>query len=111
MNKTLGEIADIVRSKTAGPFELTLDVIFPDCASFEMVRKSGALSRDRIAMAYGVAPDDVISTHFFEPAWAFKATLVRPISSGSVGDTDVYGAQQHAPLMGLEIDEKPINQP
>ncbi|MFN2302104.1 MAG: DUF4387 family protein [Anaerolineales bacterium] len=24
--------------------------------------------------------------------------------SGSVGDTDIYGAQQHIPLMLLEID-------
>ncbi|MBC7294459.1 MAG: DUF4387 family protein, partial [Thermoleophilia bacterium] len=32
-----------------------------------------------------------------------KITLVRPLPSGSVGDTDIYGAQQHAPLLGLLV--------
>ncbi|WP_311566573.1 DUF4387 family protein, partial [Porphyromonas uenonis] len=27
----------------------------------------------------------------------------RPIPSGNLGERDVYGAQQHAPLMGLSI--------
>ena len=34
---------------------------------------------------------------------AFKATIPRLIPSGDVGDTDVYGAQQHAPLLEVEI--------
>jgi hypothetical protein len=28
-----------------------------------------------------------------------KVTLRRPWGSGAVGETDVYGAQQHVPLM------------
>ncbi|HWJ02124.1 MAG TPA: DUF4387 family protein [Verrucomicrobiae bacterium] len=40
----------------------------------------------------------------FPPAKAIKATMVRSRVCGDVGDTDVYGAQQHAPLLGLEID-------
>ena len=34
---------------------------------------------------------------------AWKATLPRRIPSGAVGDTDVYGAQQHAPLLDIEV--------
>ena len=34
---------------------------------------------------------------------AFKATIPRLVPSGDVGDTDVYGAQQHAPLLDVEI--------
>ena len=30
-------------------------------------------------------------------------TIERRIASGAVGDTDVYGAQQHAPLLDVEI--------
>ena len=33
----------------------------------------------------------------------FKATLPRLIPAGDIGDTDVYGAQQHAPLLDVEI--------
>ena len=39
-----------------------------------------------------------------DPAKAVKVTIRRPIPSGALGETDVYGAQQHAPLMGLEIE-------
>jgi len=35
----------------------------------------------------------------FDPAYAMKVTLRRPWGSGAVGETDVYGAQQHVPLM------------
>ena len=105
MTVRICEVAQIVRSKTAGPFQLTLDVIFPDLDTFERVRDSGALSRSRIASAYGISPEQVLSLHFFAPARAFKATLVRPVPSGSVGDTDIYGAQQHAPLLALAIGD------
>ena len=39
----------------------------------------------------------------FPPAHAYKATIERRIASGAVGDTDVYGAQQHAPLLDVDI--------
>jgi len=39
----------------------------------------------------------------FPPAYAWKATIERRIPSGAVGDTDVYGAQQHAPLLDVQI--------
>ena len=39
---------------------------------------------------------------------AFKATLPRLVPAGDIGDTDVYGAQQHAPLLEVDI---PVNVP
>ena len=39
----------------------------------------------------------------FAPALAVKITLPREIASGDVGDRDVYGAQQHAPLLDIEL--------
>ena len=46
--------------------------------------------------------EDVLFTEY--PAgFAFKATLPRLVASGDIGDTDVYGAQQHAPLLDVEI--------
>ena len=32
-----------------------------------------------------------------------SSTIRRLIPSGEIGDTDVYGAQQHAPLLVLEL--------
>ena len=41
---------------------------------------------------------------FFDPALAVKIGLPRLIRSGSPGDTDVYGAQQHAPMLTIDLD-------
>ncbi len=103
MTTKLTQLARIIRSKNAGPFELTLDVLFNDQEGFDRARQSNTLTAATIASLYGVELDQVLSVHFFEPALAFKATLARKICSGSVGDSDVFGAQQHAPLLGLEI--------
>ena len=98
----LKDIAKACKSKNAGPFELTLDIMFDSAATFERVRRTGVITRERIASLYGVAPEDVLFTEY-PPALAFKATLPRRVVSGAIGDTDVYGAQQHAPLLDLEL--------
>ncbi|HKL56968.1 MAG TPA: DUF4387 family protein [Sphaerochaeta sp.] len=41
--------------------------------------------------------------YFFDAALGIKITYHRSVSSGTCGDSDVYGAQQHAPLMELLI--------
>ncbi|OZI60015.1 DUF4387 domain-containing protein [Bordetella genomosp. 11] len=98
----LKDIAKACKSKNAGPFELTLDIMFDSEETFEKVRRTGVITRERIASLYGVSPDDVLFTEY-PPALAFKATLPRRVVSGAIGDTDVYGAQQHAPLLDLEL--------
>ena len=36
---------------------------------------------------------------------AYKVTLIRPMAQCDMGETDVYGCQQHVPLMKpVEID-------
>jgi hypothetical protein len=99
----LYDLASVLRSKNAGPFELTLDVMFPDRQSYALVKDSGVLTRELVSQLYGVARSDVYHIAFFDPALAVKITLKRRIDSGSIGDTDVYGAQQHAPLMNVSI--------
>ncbi|MFH1303608.1 MAG: DUF4387 domain-containing protein, partial [Planctomycetota bacterium] len=75
---------------------------FGDASTFERVRRSGVISPKLIAALYHVPVESVVFTEF-PPAFAFKATIERHIPSGAVGDTDVYGAQQHAPLLDVEI--------
>lgn len=96
------DIAKVCKSKNAGPFDLTIDVVFEDDATFERVRATGVLGPALFARLYGVAEEEVLFTPY--PAGrAFKATLPRLIPAGDIGDTDVYGAQQHAPLLDIEI--------
>lgn len=96
------DIAKACKSKNAGPFEITLDVVFDDRKLFERVRATGVLCPKLFARLYKVRPEDVLFTEY--PAGnAFKATIPRLIASGDVGDTDVYGAQQHAPMLDVDI--------
>ncbi len=101
---TLGELARLIRSKNAGPFELTFDIMFADRAVYERVRDSGALSRDAVARRYDVSPNRV---KFFvcDNALAFKASIPRPRFQGDILDSDGHGGQQYAPLMDIEIPE------
>ena len=98
----LRDIAKACKSKNAGPFEITIDVMFDEVKTFEAVRKTGVICAALFARLYRV-PVDTIQFSEYAPAFAFKASFERPIPSGAVGDTDVYGAQQHAPLLDVEI--------
>lgn len=96
------DIAVTCRSKNASPFLLTLDVVFPDRVTFDKVQASGVISADLISRLYSVPVKDVLLVEY-PPANAFKATIPRLHGSGDVEDTDVYGAQQHALLMDVEV--------
>jgi len=101
--RTIGELAAFVTSKNAGPFLLTLDIVFPDAETYRRFTALRVLDRGAVAGLYGVPADDVLKIIEFDPAFAIKITLRRPWGSGAVGESDVYGAQQHVPLMELRV--------
>lgn len=98
----LKDIAKACKSKNAGPFHVTLDIMFDDARLFERVRATGVIRPELIARLYGVPLGNVQFTEY-PAALAWKATIPRRIPSGGVGDTDIYGAQQHAPLLDIEV--------
>ena len=102
----LYDLASVLRSKNAGPFELTLDVFFNDGQSYEKVRSSGIFTPKMVAGLYGISEDEVLGITWFEPSHALKITIIRRLPSGSPGDTDVFGAQQHAPLLGVLVPKQ-----
>lgn len=101
---TLYEIAKVLRSKNAGPFELTLDVLFDKTEDYQRVKSSGKITRETICVLYNINESAVRHLVFFDQALGIKITILRDVPSGTVGDRDVYGAQQHAPLMNIIID-------
>jgi len=105
MTVRLVDIASVIRSKNAGPGKLTLDIIFISAEWFERVMAAGSVNKTVIARLYGRREDEIDSIIAFPPAWAVKITMPRRIVSGDVGDTDIYGAQQHAPLLELVLEE------
>lgn len=96
------DLAQVCKSKNAGPFLLTIDVLFEDPAVYRQVKAAGVLDAALFARLYGVAEEDVLFAAY-DAASAFKATLPRLVPAGDFGDTDVYGAQQHAPLLDVEV--------
>ena len=104
MKVRLFDISDVIRSKNSGPYELTFDIIFKDFEIYQQVVDSGFFSAERFARLYSISVEDVICIIHFAPAKAIKITIKRPICSGDLGEADVYGAQQHAPLLGLTLE-------
>ena len=98
------DITDIVRSKNSGPYELTFDIMFKDFDRFQQVCDAKVINESLVCRLYKIKPEDIVSIMEFKPAKAIKITIRRPIPSGAPGETDVYGAQQHAPLLDLEFD-------
>lgn len=94
----LRALADVIRSKNSGPFELTLDVFFRSAAIYAAAKRQRIISEGLIARLYGVTVDRILEVVYYDAALAVKVTMARPASSGSPADTDVYGAQQHMPL-------------
>jgi hypothetical protein len=99
----LKAVAKTIRSKNAGVDLITFDIIFPDRESYLLVRDSSALTRQSIAALYNV--DIAVVTEFvaFDPANAIKFTLRRRTASGGPGDADVFGSQQYAPLLDIDV--------
>jgi hypothetical protein len=106
MNASAGrrliDLAQVIRSKNAGPLHLTLDILFPNAAAFALAAQSPSLSATAIAGLYAVDPATV-QVIPFAAANAIKVVMDRPVIAGAPGDTDVYGAQQHRPLLGVVL--------
>ena len=98
----LPDLARVIRSKNAGPTTLTLDLMFNDKAGYQRALAAPSLSPEAIAPLYGLNPGQVRVIPY-EVAIAIKIVMDRKIVAGDPGDRDVYGAQQHGPLLGIEI--------
>ncbi|MBE6745094.1 DUF4387 domain-containing protein [Faecalispora jeddahensis] len=99
----LKDIAKIIRSKNAGPFEVTMDIIFQNEEDYRRVLDSGVINRELVSKLYHIDPGKIITLSSFDAARAIKITLPRPRKQGSIGETDMHAAQQHVPLMLIEL--------
>jgi hypothetical protein len=101
MKRNILSAAKVIRSKNSGPYELTLDILFKDRAHVVLFRLRNIVTKRRVAALYRRPVGDILKIVYFEPSNALKITMRRPIPSGNAGETDIYGAQQHAPLLSL----------
>lgn len=114
--KTLSDLAQVLRSKNAGPFDITIDIIFTSEAAYSSIIKSNLLSSENVARALGISEDDIVWMGFFEPALAFKVTIPRfragkRTSAGGFMENDVHGSQQHVGLATLKLPGPVVHSP
>ena len=98
----LWQLAKLIRSKNAGPFILTFDILFESRKAYQRVVQSGVISPELFARLYGSDPDAIRLFHH-EAALAIKASVPRRCSAGDPLDSDIFGGQQHAPLVDIEV--------
>ena len=96
------DTASVIRSKNAGPLTLSLDLMFRSEDEYALAAASPALTPERLAPLYGVAAREITVTPY-PVARAIKIAMPRRVVAGSPGDRDVYGAQQHAPLLAIDL--------
>ena len=100
---TLGALAKTVRSKNAGVDKITFDVIFRELETYERVKRSGVLTRESMAALFRIPTSRMADFVNFDPGLAIKFTIYRDRPSGSAGDPDIFGCQQYAPLLDVEV--------
>ena len=100
--RTVREVAELVRSKNAGPFWQTLDIFLASDDAYRLVAASPNLDENAIAQLYRVAAEDV--RIFRLPSIrVVKISFPRPTTQGGVEDRDMHAGQQHVPLAELEL--------
>lgn len=99
----LSQLAKTVRSKNAGVDLITFDIIFRERAAYERVKRAKVLTRESVAQLYGLAPERIVDFVEFDPGYAIKFTITRLRPSGSPGDPDIFGSQQYAPLLDVDV--------
>jgi Domain of unknown function (DUF4387) len=102
------DLATLVRSKNAGPFVISLDLVFPDAATYSAVRDSHAVTRESIADLYALPLGRVSEVIEYPAANAIKVNILREQPAGSFGERDIYGSQHGGLLERLQV---PMPQP
>ena len=98
----LGKLAKLIRSKNAGPFWITFDIVFENEDDFVRAVSAKVLTKEWISGTYKIPQDTLIFVKI-PAARAFKFSFPRPRIQGDLGETDMYSGQQYAPLLELQI--------
>ena len=99
----LHELAKTIRSKNAGTDRITFDIIFEKKEDYEHVRDSKVITKESVAKLYNIKENTITDFVLYDPANAIKFTINRNQPSGSPGDSDIFGSQQYAPLLNIEV--------
>jgi hypothetical protein len=99
----LEDLCAVLRSKNAGPFLITLDMIFKDPAAYEAVKEARLITEELVADRYRIPVEDVVAVEYIDALNAIKASYKRRLPAGSPGDPDCYGMNQEAPMLDVAV--------
>lgn len=100
----IAELCSLIRSKNAGPFMLTFDLMFTNRENYERVKRTQPITKELLARIYRQKEEDIVLV-YHDQALAIKASFPRPVFQGELRDSDCYGGQQYVPLMSIVVPE------
>lgn len=100
MSARLGDVAQKVRSKNAGPFWLTIDIFCDTAGAYDRVVQG--LTTSQVAKACGAEPQ-LIKRFDIANLRVVKFSLPRPTTQGAANDRDIHGASWASLLVDVEI--------
>jgi len=103
---TVGEFAEQVRSKNAGPFWITLDIFLSTDADYETLVAAGAVTPERVGRLYRVDPA-LVRVFEMPHIRVVKVSFPRPVPAGSFEDRDQHAGQQYLPLALMPLHRAP----
>ena len=103
MARTLADVAKVIRSKNAGPFLVTIDIMFESAEDYRDIVARGIISEETVTRLYGLRTGELLGIYHADTCSSIKVTLLNRIPSGDFGNADVYGAQQYIPFLSLPV--------
>ncbi|UCG66565.1 MAG: DUF4387 family protein [Deltaproteobacteria bacterium] len=101
--RPLIEMASVIRSKNAGVNSITYEIYFHSEDEYRQALDSGLFEKRRIASILQIPLERIVGSFRAEACHAIKITAHRAILSGTPGDRDVFGAQQHMKLVSMRV--------
>ena len=100
---TVKDVCRHVRSKTAGPFWITVDFFFDSAANYQRYRDSAAFSAGVFERVYGADPAHV-KRFMVDELRMIKISYPRPHPQGWMHERDMHGGQQYVPLLDVVVE-------
>ena len=96
------DIAVEVRSKNAGPFWVTLEIFCKDDASYQIIKKSPNVTKEKVASLYMVNHEQT-KCFYCDNIFVVKFSFPRPKASGHKYENDMHTGQQYLRLAELYV--------
>ena len=102
-SKRLTDMAKVIRSKNAGINKIVYDIFFNTEEDYRTALVSNIFYKEKMAEILDIPVQQMIGVYRADECQAIKISVNRSLVSGSQGDRDIFGAQQHTSLLGLAI--------